>query len=413
MDVDGPLVKNRTGLSLSIDRAETQEQQAIRAARPDGIFSSLISQPSTRTGISVEIEHALTNAQELRADINFRRSNSLNQGVSEFDLPERAFSRTQSDGEIRLGHRTTIRRQYVNNLRLQYQWSDSEAESASDAMTVRVLDAFTIGGAQMSGGRRSRDFQLENELEFTVKKTHQMAFGATIAGSSYSVDEVRNTNGTFTFASLEMYQAGIPTTYTQRTINPNGGYSLQQFGWYLQDNYRVSRSVMINVALRHDMQTRLSDWTNFSPRASISWTLPGRKTTLRSSIGVWPQFFEGGLYEQTLWANGQQQRDIVISDPGLSRSVSRRHPARRPAAQHRSRASRHRDAVHAARVGRGRSHVDELGEAARELLASDRAPPVSQPRSERPSRRRAARTRRFATSRCSSRRRDRRTSRSK
>ena len=127
-NVDGPLVRNRTGLSLSIDRAETQEQQAIRAARPDGIFSSLISQPSTRTGVNVEIEHALTNAQELRADINFRRSNSLNQGVSEFDLPERAFSRIQSDGEIRLGHRATIRRQWVNNLRLQYQWSRLRGE---------------------------------------------------------------------------------------------------------------------------------------------------------------------------------------------------------------------------------------------------------------------------------------------
>jgi hypothetical protein len=276
-----------------------------------------MSQPSTRTGVSVEIEHALTNAQELRADINVRRGNSLNQGVSEFDLPERAFSRVQSNGEVRLSHRTTIRRQYVNNLRLQYQWSSSESQSQSDARTIRVLDAFTAGGAQVSGGRRSRDFQIENELEFTVKKSHQMEFGAMISGNSYSVDEVRNTNGTFTFASLEMYQLGLPTTYTQRTINPNGGYSLYQFGWYLQDSYRVNRSVMISGAIRHDMQTRLSDWVNFSPRASISWTLPGRKTTLRSSIGVWPQFFEGGLYEQTLWANGQQQRDIVISNPGF------------------------------------------------------------------------------------------------
>jgi hypothetical protein len=316
-NINGPLVRNRTGLSLSIDRSESQDQLAIRAARPDGVFSSLISQPSTRTGVSAEIEHALTNAQELRADLNFRRSNSLNQGVSEFDLPERAYSRIVSDGEIRLSHRTTIRRQYVNNLRVQYEWSDSEAESTSDAMTIRVLDAFTMGGAQISGGRRTRDFMIEDELEFTVKKTHQMAFGATMSGNSYSVDEVRNTNGTFTFASLEAYQAGTPTTYTQRTINPNGGYSLYRFGWYLQDSYRVNRNVMITAAIRHDLQTRLSDWTNFSPRASISWTLPGRKTTLRSSIGVWPQFFEGGLYEQTLWANGLQQRDIVISNPGF------------------------------------------------------------------------------------------------
>ena len=314
--VNGPLVKNRTGISVSIDRAETQEQQAIRAARLDGIFSALISQPSTRTGVDVELEHALTGTQELRAELNVRQGTSLNQGVSEFDLPERAFSRTQSDGEIRLGHRATIRRQWVNNLRVQYQWQASDAASSSDAMTIRVLDAFTAGGAQILGGRRTRNYEIENELEFTVKKSHQMAFGATVTGNTYAVDEERNTNGTFTFASLEMYQAGLPTTYTQRTINPHGSYSLQRFGWYLQDNYRVNRSVMINMALRHDFQTRLSDWANFSPRGGASWTLPGRRTMLRGSVGVWPVFFDGGLYEQTLWANGQQQRDIVISNPG-------------------------------------------------------------------------------------------------
>ena len=123
-------------------------------------------------------------------------------------------------------------------------------------MTIRVLDAFTIGGAQISGGRRTRDFNIENELEFTVKKAHQMTFGATITGSTYAVDEVRNTNGTFTFASLEMYRGGLPTTYTQRTINPDGSYSMYRFGWYLQDSYRVNRSVMINMALRHDLQTQ-------------------------------------------------------------------------------------------------------------------------------------------------------------
>ncbi len=314
--VDGPLVRNRTGMSLTLDRAETQEQQAIHAARLDGIFSALVSQPSTRTGFDLEVEHALTNMQELRFDINFRHSDSQNQGVSEFDLPERAYTRVESDGEMRIRHRTTTRRQWVNDFRVQYQWQNSESLASNDAQTIRVLDAFTTGGAQISGGRRTRDWQIENELEFTVKRAHQMAIGTEIQGYTYSVDELRNTNGTFTFASLDMYRAGIPTTYTQRTISPIGSYSLYQFNWYVQDSYRVNRDVMISGSLRHDMQTRLSDWTNFAPRASITWTLPGRKTTLRASIGVWQQYFEGGLYEQTLWADGQQQRDIVISNPG-------------------------------------------------------------------------------------------------
>jgi Carboxypeptidase regulatory-like domain len=158
--INGPLVRNRTGISLSIDRAETQEQQAIRAARPDGLFSTLVSQPSTRTGISMEIEHALTAAQELRLDVDVNSGESLNQGVSEFDLPERAYTRKLSDGEIRIGHRSTIRNRWVNNLRFQYEWQTAEAHSSSDAMTVRVLDAFTVGGAQIRGGRRTRDFNL-------------------------------------------------------------------------------------------------------------------------------------------------------------------------------------------------------------------------------------------------------------
>jgi hypothetical protein len=102
--------------------SQSHERTAIRAARPDGLVTSLIAQPNTPTGVEVEVEHALTNTQDVRTDINYRRSNSLNQGVSEFDLPERAFSRVQSDGEIRIGHRTTIRRQWMNDLRLQYQW---------------------------------------------------------------------------------------------------------------------------------------------------------------------------------------------------------------------------------------------------------------------------------------------------
>ena len=299
--VDGPLVRNMTGISVSIDHAETNEQQAIRAAQLDGIFQALILQPTTRTGFEVELEHALSSSQELRAEIDFRRLNSLNQGVSEFDLPERAYSRAQSDGEIRISHRATIRRRFVNNLRAQYEWQNVDSESASQEQTIRVLDAFTLGGAQLSGSRRAGDLQIENELQFTLKRAHQMEFGASMTGNSYAVNEVRNPNGTFTFASLEMYRDKIPTTYTQRTINPDGSYALYRFGWYLQDSYRVNRSLVITGAVRHDLQTHLSDWANFSPRVSVNWTLPGRKTTLRASTGIFPQFFQGGVYEQTLW----------------------------------------------------------------------------------------------------------------
>src|SRR5258706_3719701 len=147
-NLNGPIVKNKTGISLSIDRSESLETQAIRAAAPGGIFASLVEQPSTRLGINARLEHAVNSSQTIRIDVRRNSDSSRNQGLGEFDLPERAYSRESSDGQLRLSDRATLRRRFVNNLRFQFGWSTNESVSASGATTIRVLDAFTAGGAQ-------------------------------------------------------------------------------------------------------------------------------------------------------------------------------------------------------------------------------------------------------------------------
>jgi hypothetical protein len=315
--VNGPLVRNRTGVSLSIDGSDALEQQAIHALSPSGLFSNLIRQPNARFGVSARLEHAFNPAQTLRVEFRRSRSDAENQGLGEFDLPERAFSRHSTDGELRVQQRSTLRRRVINEFRVQYGWQTSESASASQATTIRVPDAFTSGGAQIQGGRRSRDVRVEDELEFTVRGSHQISTGFTVSGAYDRGDELRNAAGTFTFASLDMFEAGRPTTFTQRLGNPAFSYSMYQFGWHIQDDYRVRRNLMVNLGLRHEFQTHLQDRTNFSPRVGFTWTQsPKWRTTLRGSFGLFHQFFDGGSYEQTIRVNGHQQRDLVISDPG-------------------------------------------------------------------------------------------------
>jgi hypothetical protein len=315
--ISGPLVPNRTGISLTIDRSESFEQQAVRAARPDGVFATLVPQPSRRIGFTAEIEHALNPSQELRWELRMNNNDQRNQGVSEFDLPERAYSRDQGDGRLRAGYRATVRQRYVNDLRVQFGWRTSDTRSVSDQTSIRVLDAFTSGGAQIDGGVRSRELSVEDELEFTLGRAHQVTTGFTVNGTGYRADERRNQNGTFTFASLDAFAAGIPTTFTQRVGDPTIRYSMAQFGWHVQDNYRVHRTLLLNLGLRHDLQTRLSDTANVSPRLGFNWTPFGnRRTAVRVSGGRYYQFLDSSLYEQTLRVDGRQQRDLVISNPG-------------------------------------------------------------------------------------------------
>ena len=313
---NGPLVRNQTGFSFSIDGSESLEQQVVRAALPGGVLvSNLVDQPASRIAFNARLDHALNDAQTINVEFRRGMSDAKNQGIGELDLAERAFEREGSDGRLRASHRT-VERQFVNNFRFQFSWDNTESLPASFAPAVRVLDANTSGGAQVQGGRRSRELEIENETEFTVRRLHQITTGVTITGATESGDEWRNATGTFTFASLDAFEAGQPTTFTQRLGDPSFEYSLYRFAWHVQDDYRVRRNLVINLGLRHDFQTHFADWANFSPRIGVNWTpFAGRRTTVRASYGIFHEYFSSSLYEQTLLVDGERQRDLVIADP--------------------------------------------------------------------------------------------------
>ena len=70
--LNGPLVRGRTGVSVSVDRSETTDNQMIRAATPAGLYSNLIERPSDRIGVWTRVEHRLTRAQAIRVDVGGR-----------------------------------------------------------------------------------------------------------------------------------------------------------------------------------------------------------------------------------------------------------------------------------------------------------------------------------------------------
>ena len=316
-NLNGPLARNRTGMAISVDGSRSLDNQLIRAAAPGGLYSRQVEQPSERMGLWTRVSHQFTPAQALRVDVRGSVSEARNQGISEFDLPERAFTSKGSAAELHVGHHATLRGRFVNDLRFSAEWNRGELFSARDERTIRVLDAFTSGGAQQRGGHRSRTFEIENELEFTVREQHEITTGLRIARSDYHGDENSDAFGTYTFASLAAFEAGRPTTYTQRVGDPTYQYSMERYGWFVQDDYRLRRNLMINLGLRHDFQSHLQDWVNFSPRVGISWTPAARaRTVLRASVGIFHSPLDDGTYRQTLLVNGRRQSDLVIASPG-------------------------------------------------------------------------------------------------
>lgn len=308
---------NRTSLSLNVDGSKSIDNQTIRAAATSGIYSRLIEQPSNAIGFWTRLDHDITSAQSIRLELSGRINEARNQGIGTFDLPERAFTSKGDNVELQIAHHATIGRRYVNDFRFALQRGSDRVFPFSNMRAIYVLDAFTTGGAQQIGGRRSNTVEVENDFEFTVRQRHHITTGFNVDGATYRGAESVNAAGTYTFSSLTEFEAGRPTTFTQRIGDPTFAYSMYRIGSHIQDDYRVRRNVIINLGLRHDIQTHLADQLNFSPRLGVSWTPSSKaRTTLRASAAMVRSAMDAELYQQLLLVDGRAQHDLVISNPG-------------------------------------------------------------------------------------------------
>ncbi|HET7217304.1 MAG TPA: carboxypeptidase regulatory-like domain-containing protein, partial [Vicinamibacterales bacterium] len=315
--LNGTLVKNRTGFSITTNGVNAYDSKTLNAVTPDRSVSGSIRRPADRANFSARLDHALTKSRTLRASYQRSGTKTENLGVGDFDLPSRAYSRDTSEDVFRLSLSGPVGKNFYNETRFQSRRQSSASASLTDAPALMVLDAFNTGGAQVGGGRDGTDFEIATDLDYAVGR-HSARAGFLFEGGRYRSDEVRNSGGTFTFASLDAYDAGTPTTFTQRSGDPLVKYGHAQFGWYVQDDVRVARSLSMSFGLRHEIQTHTDDYLNFAPRFGATWSpFKNGSTTLRGGVGIFYDWYDAQTYEQTLRVDGTHQVDLVVQNPGF------------------------------------------------------------------------------------------------
>jgi hypothetical protein len=208
-----------------------------------------------------------------------------------------------------LGRRAFLR------TRLRYAWTGSESTAAIEAPTVRVLDAFTIGGGQTAGGQHSKTLTFGSDFDY-VRGNHTWRIGTQLDGADWHSDDHSNYLGTYTFESLAAYDAGLPRSYTRRIGDPNIDYNYFQGSIYTQDDFRVRRNLTLSGGVRYEAQSHVDDFDNVMPRLGVTWA-PGTagQTTLRASWGIFTQWLPTSTYEQTLRVDGERQKDIDLANP--------------------------------------------------------------------------------------------------
>jgi hypothetical protein len=192
---------------------------------------------------------------------------------------------------------------------------------------------------------RGRSFSAEQKLSRVIG-THNIKMGINWGRQAGSKTNPQNTN--YVYQTVADLLANIPSTVTLLSGVPPHDAHLDEFGGFIQDEWRVNRRFVLTLGLRADFYPTVQvqattdrqaqiynlnpptnlqlmdfgaprprnnpynpDWRNLGPRVGFAWTLDQKgKTVLRGGSGV--------LYSQQLFALLQN----TISDPFVPGTVS-------------------------------------------------------------------------------------------
>ena len=311
----GPLVKGKTSLRFNVDGNRSFDSGTIVALTPDGRIADQVKRPFEQTNVTVGLEHALSQSQTFRFEYRREEDTRSNLGVGDFSLMERAYTRSNNEHQVRASVQSVLGKASLNQFRIQFNQQATASSSVSDLPAIIVIDAFSRGGAGVSNEGSTRTIELADNLDFTVGK-HAMRAGVLLEAGTYSNTDNRNAAGTFTFGSLESFLAGTPNTFTQRLGEVRTGFSQYQLGLYFQDDVRLNRSLSVSFGVREEMQSHVSDVMNLMPRVGFTLNPFRSKTTIRGGYGIFHDWYDSNLYDQTLRVDGVAQRDLLILNPG-------------------------------------------------------------------------------------------------
>ena len=315
--LSGGIVPDRSSFSVTVQRASAFDSGSLLAATPAGRLAGAVRQPSDRLNVFARFDQATSGDRALRVTFDQASLERRNLGVGGFDLDERGYADESTTRTLRVSENGPVSRRFFSESRLQIRWSDSETTSDVEAPAIRVLDAFTSGGAQRRGGRHRVELEAGTDLDY-VRGSHSMRAGLLVEGGRYRADDIANYLGTWTYASLADYKAGRPSNFTRRIGDPATEFSNLQAGAYVQDDWRVVASLLVSYGVRFEAQTLMPARRHLQPRVSVSWSpLESGRTTFRGGWGAFSDWLGTSTWEQTLRFDGVRQQEINVVSPAF------------------------------------------------------------------------------------------------
>jgi len=241
-----------------------------------------------------KVDHRFSEKDQFSARYSIYHVESINsRGAGGLSAPTASANLFDTDQTIAASNVLTLSSRMVNETRVQFTNSNLAAppsDTIGPAVSISGVASFgTLSGSPTA--RVNRMYEGTDSLSVQLG-AHAIRIGADFLYNDDTITYPRTYRGSYSFSSLANFLSGVYTStgFTQtfgvsqiHQTNPNTGF-------YAQDEYKVTRSLTLNLGLRYDLQflkTIATQTGNVSPRAGFAWSpFASRRTVVRGSYGL-------------------------------------------------------------------------------------------------------------------------------
>ena len=258
------------------------------------IATGLYPNPVHNTNFLAKLDHQFSSNDQfsLRYSLYDVHSNN-SRGAGALSAASASAGLDNTDQTVAVSNVVALSPTTVNETRGQFTHSNLLA-LPSDPIGPAVSISGVASFGTLSGSPTGR---LNNLYEVVDSISHRHAAHALRAGVDFLYNDTtitfpRSIRGAYTFSSLANFlsgtynNAGFTQTFGNAVVpqtNPNTGF-------YVQDEWKISARLTLNLGARYDLQflkTIATDTNNISPRAGFAWSpFASRRTVVRGSYGL-------------------------------------------------------------------------------------------------------------------------------
>lgn len=307
----GPLVQDRTFYFANAERRNLDQTgvatisntnvaliNAKLAAVGYGgpkVETGLYPNPVDTTNVLGKVDHRTAGGTQLGFRYSFYDVSAINsRGAGGLTSPTASSSLANDDNAFGVSLTTLLNSRTVLEARAQYTVGDLDAPP-SDLIgpAVSIAGVATFGRSSSSPtGRLNRMTQVSAAVSRHAG-AHALRAGAEAIVNVDRIEFPRAARGSYAFSSMANFLAGTYNNsgFTQTFGDDSVSQSNPNAGFFVQDEWKVSSSVTLNLGLRYDAQwleTVGLDADNLSPRLGLSWApTASRRSLLRVNAGTY------------------------------------------------------------------------------------------------------------------------------